>query len=240
MLLFTTGLFAKLVSNHLVTCNAIFRRMKIPIPDRSIHFDPHSLGPIFFNLNPHSLTLPFSSIIPSLHLPHHLLTERCLLTPDPSILPTTASTIVPLFDSPIEVVDYDVSHFLYNRIQLLKCPDSPNIVVIFPTGVNDECVGFFMLRVKDSVLDTQLDVKGEVFQASTGSESHIWRMFVNPITDSEHGGDSDSSLVIGYLLAYSRNFVCWFTTKYNSSLDSPSMSYLGRSKAFKKIVVHAC
>ncbi|GAU36390.1 hypothetical protein TSUD_151570 [Trifolium subterraneum] len=105
--------------------------------------NPDSLGPLFFNPNPNSQTHLVSSTIPSLQLPHHLLTERYLLTSDPSILPSTASTIAPLFDSPDQQIDYNVSHFLYNRIQLLKCPDSPNVVVIFPTGVNDQNVGSF-------------------------------------------------------------------------------------------------
>ncbi|KAI5407473.1 hypothetical protein KIW84_053651, partial [Lathyrus oleraceus] len=91
--------------------------------------NPDSLGPIFFNPNPNSLTHLFSSTIPSLQLPHHLLTERYLVTSDPSILPSTASNIAPLFDSPHEVIDHNVSHFLHNRIQLLKCRDSPNVVV---------------------------------------------------------------------------------------------------------------
>ncbi|WJX38341.1 hypothetical protein P8452_26013 [Trifolium repens] len=202
--------------------------------------DPDSLGPLFFNPNPNSQTHLLSSTIPSLQLPHHLLTERYLLTSDPSILPSTASTIAPLFDSPDQLIDYNVSHFLYNRVQLLKCPDSPNVVVIFPTGVNDQNIGFFMLRVKDSALDTRLDVKGNVFRASTGSESRILRMSVNPITDSELGGGSDSSPVIGYVMASSRYSVCWFAVMHNLSLDSPSMSYLGRSKVFKEAVVHAC
>ncbi|CAL5203127.1 unnamed protein product [Lathyrus oleraceus] len=202
--------------------------------------NPDSLGPIFFNPNPNSLTHLFSSTIPSLQLPHHLLTERYLVTSDPSILPSTASNIAPLFDSPHEVIDHNVSHFLHNRIQLLKCRDSPNVVVFFPTGGNDENIGFFMLRVKDSMLDTRLDVKGNVFQASTGSKSRIFRISVNPVTDSGLGGASNSSLVIGYLLASSLYSVCWFTVNHNLSLDSPSMSYLGRSKVFKEMVVHAC
>ncbi|CAK8566564.1 unnamed protein product [Lathyrus sativus] len=202
--------------------------------------NPDSLGPVFFNPNPNSLTHLFSSTIPSLQLPHHLLTERYLVTSDPSILPSTASNIAPLFDSPHEVIDHNVSHFLYNRIQLLKCQGSPNVVVFFPTGGNDENIGFFMLRVKDSVLDTQLDVKGGVFRASTGSKSRIFRISVNPVTYSGLGGASNSSLVIGYLLASSLYSVCWFTVNHNLSLDSPSMSYLGRSKVFKEIVVHAC
>ncbi|XP_058733581.1 uncharacterized protein LOC131605215 [Vicia villosa] len=202
--------------------------------------DPHSIGPIFFNPNPNLLTPLFSSTIPSLSLPHHLLTERYLVSSDPSILPSTASSIATLFDSPIEVIDHNVSHFLHNRINLLKCRDSPNVVILFPAGANDESIGFFMLRVKDSVLDTRLDVKGNVFRASTGSKSRIFRMLVNAVTDSELGGAYDSSLVIGYLLASSLYSVCWFTVNHNLNMDSPSMSYLGTSKVFKETVVHAC
>ncbi|XP_058730101.1 uncharacterized protein LOC131602110 [Vicia villosa] len=202
--------------------------------------DPHSIGPIFFNPNPNSLTHLFSSTIPSLSLPHHLLTERYLVSSDPSILPSTASSIATLFDSPIQVIDHNVSQFLHNRIHLLKCRDSPNVVILFPTGANDESIGFFMLCVKDSLLETRLDVKGNVFRASTGSKSRIFRMSVNPVTDSELGGASDSSLVIGYLLASSLYSVCWFTVNHNLNMHSPSMSYLGTSKVFKETVVHAC
>jgi len=119
--------------------------------------DTDSLGPLFFNPNPNSPTPLFSSIIPSLHVPHHLLTEHYLLTSDPSILPFTTSTIAHLFDSTTEAVDDNVSHFLPNHIQLLKSPNIPKVVVIFPTGANVETIGFFMLGVKDSVLETRLD-----------------------------------------------------------------------------------
>lgn len=203
-----------------------------------LHSDPDSLGPLFFNPNSNSPTPIFSSTIPSLHLPHNLLTERYLLTSDPSILPSTASTIAHLFDSTPELDDDNVSHFLHNRIQLLKCPNTPKAVVIFPTGANDETIGFFMLGVKDSLLETRLDVKGDVFRASTGSSSRILRMSVNPVTEDD--SEPDSSPVIGYVLASSRYSVCWFDVKHNLSSDSPSMSYLGRSKVFKEAVVRAC
>nr|XP_004495159.1 uncharacterized protein LOC101491542 [Cicer arietinum] len=159
------------------------------------HSDSNSLGPLFFNPNPISLSLLYSSnsLFPPLHLPPHLLTNRFLSTSDPSILPSTASTVASLFHSPHQYNNNNnnttnVSHFLHNRIQLIQYPDSPNTLVFFPTGSNDEKIGFFMLGIKDSVLLTRFDTKGDIFIASSGSMDRIVNFSANPVTHSEMEG----------------------------------------------------
>ncbi|KAJ1407323.1 Tetratricopeptide-like helical domain superfamily [Sesbania bispinosa] len=203
-----------------------------------------ALGPLIFNPKPHSLTLLFSStsLLPPLHLPPHLFPSRFLFsTEKPSILPSTASSVASLFGSHHE--NDSASYFLHNRIHILKYPDRPNIVVFFPTGTNDDKVGFFMLHVKDSELHIQLDKNGDIFRASSGSTHRILRISVNQVTDFGLGASGltgNSSPIIGYLLASTLYSVYWFVVKHNSILERPSVFYLG-GKVFKTcLVVHAC
>ncbi|KAJ1385538.1 hypothetical protein SESBI_41603 [Sesbania bispinosa] len=203
-----------------------------------------ALGPLIFNPKPHSLTLLFSStsLLPPLHLPPHLFPSRFLLsTEHSSILPSTASSVASLFGSHNE--NDSASYFLHNRIHILKYPDRPNVVVFFPTGTNDDKVGFFMLHVKDSELHIQLDNNGDIFRASSGSAHRILRISVNQVTDFGLGASDlsgNSFPVIGYLLASTLYSVYWFVVKHNSILGRPSVFYLG-GKVFKTCpVVHAC
>ncbi|XP_061357109.1 uncharacterized protein LOC133301492 [Gastrolobium bilobum] len=202
------------------------------------------LGPLLFNPDPHSLTLLFSStsLLPPLHLPPHLLPSRFLLSSDPSsVLPSTASSIASLFTSHHE--NDTGSYFLHTRIHLLKYPNCPNVVVFFPTGVNDEKVGFFMLHVKDSKLHIQLDSNGDFFQAASGSSHRILRISLNPVADFGLGIScltDNPSPVIGYLLVSTLYSVHWFAVKHNLILERPNVFYLG-GKVFKTCpVVHAC
>ncbi|XP_029130308.1 uncharacterized protein LOC109813936 [Cajanus cajan] len=189
------------------------------------------LGPLLFNPNPNPLSLLFSSLLPSLHLPPHLLPSRFLLTS--SLLPSTASSIASLF-SPHQ--NDAAPPFLRNRIHLLSYPHSPNVLVFFPTGPNDDKIAFFLLTVKDARLHVQLDANGDVFRASTGSAHRILSISVNPVADF---GLTDSH-VIGYLLASTLYSVHWFAVRHNSVLERPSVFYLG-GKMFKTCpVAHAC
>ncbi|XP_027368041.1 uncharacterized protein LOC113873881 [Abrus precatorius] len=195
------------------------------------------VGPLLFTPNPHSLTPLFSSpsLFPSLplHLPPHLLPSRFVLSSHPSsILPSTASSVA-------SHSHHDpATHFLRNRLHLLHYPHCPKVVVLFPTGPNDDKIGFFMLGVKDSRFHIQLDTKGDVFMASTGSVHRILRISVNPVADFGLGLTSDPCPLIGYLLASTLYSVHWFAVKHNSVLERPSVFYLG-GKAFKTCpVVH--
>ncbi|TKY52670.1 taf1c protein [Spatholobus suberectus] len=207
------------------------------------HSHSHSLplGPLLFNPNPHTLSLLFSSpsLLPSLHLPPHLLPSRFLLSSHPpSILPSTASSVASLFAPPSPHQNDTASPFLRNRIHLLNYPHRPNAVVFFPTGANDDKLGFFMLALKDARLHVHLDADGDVFRASTASAHRILSISVNPVAD--FGLSDDPCHVIGYVLASTLYSVHWFAVRHNSILERPSVFYLG-GKTFKTCpVAHAC
>ncbi|KAK7272678.1 hypothetical protein RJT34_29425 [Clitoria ternatea] len=200
-----------------------------------------SLGPLLFKPNPHALTLLFSSpsLLPSLHLPPHLLPTRFLISSEPfSILPSTASSLSPLSSSPL--LNDAASHFLRNRFHLLHYPHLPNVLVFFPTGPNDEKIGFFLLGVKDSQLHVELDANGSVFQASSGSAHRILSISVTRVADFGLGVACDPCPVIGYLMASTLYSIHWFAVKHNSYSERPGVFYLG-GKVFKNFpVVHAC
>lgn len=98
-----------------------------------------------------------------------------------------------------------------------------------------------MLGIKDSVLLTRFDTKGDIFIASSGSMDRIVNFSANPVTHSEMegGNTNNSSFVIGYLFASTLYSVNWFVMKHNLILDVPAMCFLGR-KVFKETVVHVC
>ncbi|CAJ1947447.1 unnamed protein product [Sphenostylis stenocarpa] len=203
------------------------------------------LGPLLFNPNPNSLSLLFSSpsLLPSLHLPPHLLPSRFLLSSHPpSILPSTASSVASLFSSPNQ--NDAASPFLRNRLHLLTYPHRPYALLFFPAGDNDHKLAFFTLRFKDSRFHIQLDTNHDVFYASIGSAHRILNISINPIADFgftvNDDDDDDPSRVIGYLLATTLYSVHWFAVRHNQILDRPSVVRLG-GKIFKTCpVVHAC
>ncbi|KAK7345857.1 hypothetical protein VNO77_16470 [Canavalia gladiata] len=204
------------------------------------HSDSLPLGPLLFNPNPNpnSISLLFSSpsLYPPLHHPPHLLPSRFLHFS--SLLPSTASSVASLFAPQFQ--NDTASHFLRNRIHLLRYPHLPNVVVFFPTGPNDDKIGFFMLAVKDSRLHVQLDGNDDVFHAATGSAHRILSISVNPIADFGLPLSTDACPVIGYLLASTLYSVHWFAVKHNAILERPGVFHLG-AKVFKTCpLVHAC
>ncbi|XP_057422806.1 uncharacterized protein LOC130716820 [Lotus japonicus] len=205
--------------------------------------DSNATGPLFFNPIPHSLTFLLSSTspLPPLHLPPHLLPSRFLASSDPSsILPSSASSIASLFASDNE--NCNASFFLRNRVHLLRYPDRPNAVVLFPTGANDENIGFFMVYAEDSEVQFQVDSEGHVFQTDTGPKHRILRISVTPVDDfglGESGSTGKSSPVIGYVMTSTLYSVNWFVVKHNLVLERPSVFYLG-GRVFKNCPVHAC
>lgn len=196
------------------------------------------LGPLIFNPIPHSLTHIFSSssLLPPLLPFPQLSVSRFLETSssDSHVLPSTASSIAPLSGSPFQ----NDAAFRYNRLELLKYGgDTDSVLLFFPTGVNSEQIGFLRIFVEDSNLRVQFDGNGDVFRTPTGKSYQILRISVNPVDDDFV--DSSSSCV-GYLLASTLYSVHWFSVKRNSSLDRPSVVYLG-CKVFKTCSVsHAC
>ncbi|KAI9110079.1 hypothetical protein K1719_019120 [Acacia pycnantha] len=196
-----------------------------------------TLGPLIFNPIPQTLTHVFFSpslLPPPLHIPQ-LSLSRFLVTscPDAPVLPSTASSIASLCGSQFQ---NDIASILqYNRLEFLKYDNS--VFVFFPTGVNSEKVGFFVLHVEGSSLRLQLDSNGDIFRAASGACSSISRILVSPIDNDD---DIRKSSTIGYLLASTLYSAHWFSVQYNSSLERPSVVYMG-GKIFKTCcVAHAC
>ncbi|MED6108852.1 hypothetical protein PIB30_028052 [Stylosanthes scabra] len=201
-----------------------------------------TLGPLKFNSNPDSLTPLFSSssFFPSpLHLPPILSPSRFLSAQ--SLLPSTASSLSSFAQN--DAVSPSSSSFLANRLHLLTYQHHKNAVVFFPTGPNDDKIGFFMLSVTDSKLQLHLDGNDDVFCAELGPSSahRILKISVNPVLDPPpYSGIDSSSPVIGYLLACTLYSVHWFIVKHSSIFNRPVVLHAG-GKVFKTCsVVHAC
>ncbi|KAL4338081.1 hypothetical protein AHAS_Ahas12G0174500 [Arachis hypogaea] len=199
-----------------------------------------TLGPLKFNPDTNSLNPLFSSsVFPSLlHLPPILSPSRFLSSH--SLLPSTASSLSSFAQN--NAISPS-SYFLTNRLHLLTYPDRRTAIVFFPTGPNDDKIGFFMLSVTDSKLQVHLDGNDDIFRAEMGSSSahRILKILVNPILEPPpYSGYDSSSPVIGYLSACTLYSVHWFIVKHSSIFDRPVMLYVG-GKFFKSSsVVHAC
>ncbi|XP_054811827.1 uncharacterized protein LOC129313025 [Prosopis cineraria] len=198
-----------------------------------------TLGPLIFNPIAQTLTHVFSSsslLPPPLYIPQ-LSLSRFLITscPDAPVLPSTASSIASLCGPQFQNNITSILH--YNRLEFLKYGNS--VIIFFPTGVNSEKVGFLILHVEGSSLRLQLDGNGDIFRVASGACYNISRILVNPI-DDEGGDDLGKPSTIGYLLASTCNSAHWFSVQYNSSLERPSVAYMG-GKFFKTCsVAHAC
>ncbi|XP_022959609.1 uncharacterized protein LOC111460634 [Cucurbita moschata] len=200
-----------------------------------------SIGPVVFNPISTSLTRLFSSrsFLPSLSPPSILNLYRFLHTSS-SVVPSTSSTVVSLFG---EQHNNDAASTLrYNRLQLLRCPNSNSVVVFFPTGPNSDRVGFLVVSGNCSGLSVQSDCDNDVFSVESELKYQILGISVNPVSDLRF--DGDSFIDIGFLLAYTMYSVEWFIVKSyatdSSFLPKVSLVHLG-SKVFKSCsVVHAC
>ncbi|KAL1330570.1 hypothetical protein HN51_047813 [Arachis hypogaea] len=200
-----------------------------------------TLGPLKFNPNPNSLTPLFSSsslFSSLLHLPPILSPSRFLSSH--SLLPSTASSLSSFAQNDAASPS---SYFLTNRLHLLAYPDRKTAVVFFPTGLNDDKIGFFMLSVTNSKLQVHLAGNDDVFRAELGSSSahRILIISVNPVLEPPpYSGNDSSSPVIGYLLACTLYSVHWFIVKHSSTFNRPVVLHAG-GKVFKSCsVVHAC
>ncbi|KAF5460106.1 hypothetical protein F2P56_020000, partial [Juglans regia] len=210
-----------------------------------------TLGPLVFNPKPQTLTHLFSSqsLLPhSLSPPPHLSLPKFLLTS--SIPPSTSSSVSSLVGHHAAHQNDAASHLLHNRLSFLQQPNSKSVIVFFPTGVNSEQVGFLVLLLdgSDFSFDVQVDKKGGVFREKTGFEYRINNISVNPMVESGFGStnwacNSNSSAIVGYLMASTLYSVHWFAVTVKEiglNWDSPSLVCLG-SKVFKSCsVVCAC
>ncbi|KAJ0013803.1 hypothetical protein Pint_21755 [Pistacia integerrima] len=182
-----------------------------------------TLGPLFFNPNPKSLTLLFSS--PALFPP--------LLSPLPQLsLPSFLSS------SPQHHKD-TVSALAYNRLQLLHSPLNDSVIVFFSTGHNHDQVGFLVVLAKESGFDVLRKENDGVFVVKNRFNHRICKILVNPVGDvSDFKGNALVS--VGYLLAFTMYSVHWFSVKVSRVSEKPVVSYLG-FKLFKSCaVVGAC
>ncbi|XP_038894321.1 uncharacterized protein LOC120082953 [Benincasa hispida] len=202
----------------------------------------NSIGPLVFNPVPTSLTRLFStpSLLPSLSPPSILNLRRFLLTSSP-VVPSTSSSVASLFGEQQSCGDA-ASTLRHNRLQFLPCPNSSSVVVFFPTGPNSDHVGFLVVSGNASGLDVQSDYDNDVFSVETELNYQIFGIAVNPALGL--GFDGDSSVGIGFLLAYTMYSVEWFVVE-NHAIDSshrPRVSLVNMgSKVFKTCsVVHAC
>ncbi|KAG6672766.1 hypothetical protein I3842_16G075900 [Carya illinoinensis] len=211
-----------------------------------------ALGPLFFNPKPQSLTHLFSS---QSFLPHslsppppHLSLPRFLLTS--SIPPSTPSSVSFHVEHHTTHQNDAASHLLHNRLSFLQQPNSKSVIVFFPTGDNSEQVGFLVLLLdgSGSNFDVRVGKKGGIFREKTGFEYQINNISVNPMVESGFGStswacNSNSSVIVGYLMASTLYSVHWFAVKVKEiglNWDSPSLVCLG-SKVFKSCsIVCAC
>ncbi|KAG7952181.1 hypothetical protein I3843_12G046500 [Carya illinoinensis] len=210
-----------------------------------------ALGPLFFNPKPQTLTHLFSSqsLLPhTLSPPPHLSLPRFLLTS--SIPPSTSSSISFHIGHHTAHQNDAASHLLHNRLSFLQQPNSKSVLVFFPTGVDSEQVGFLILSLDGlgSSFDVRVDKKGGIFREKTGFEYQINNISVNPMVESGFGCtnwpcNSNSSTIVGYLMASTLYSVHWFAVKVKEiclNWDSPSLVCLG-SRVFKSCsVVCAC
>ncbi|KAG2676295.1 hypothetical protein I3760_12G046400 [Carya illinoinensis] len=210
-----------------------------------------ALGPLFFNPKPQTLTHLFSSqsLLPhTLSPPPHLSLPRFLLTS--SIPPSTSSSISFHIGHHTAHQNDAASHLFHNRLSFLQQPNSKSVLVFFPTGVDSEQVGFLILSLDGlgSSFDVRVDKKGGIFREKTGFEYQINNISMNPMVESGFGCtnwpcNSNSSTIVGYLMASTLYSVHWFAVKVKEiclNWDSPSLVCLG-SRVFKSCsVVCAC
>ncbi|KAF4354797.1 hypothetical protein F8388_018001 [Cannabis sativa] len=205
------------------------------------------LGPLVFNPIPNTISslsfssslLPPSHPFPQLSFPQFLLTSSF----DSFLPPSTSSSIVSVFGTNHHQTNV-TSNFLNNRLELLRCPGTNNLIIFFPTGENSDQIGFLLLQVKDSCFNVRDN--GDVFMASFNLKHQILRISVNPVLDSgsEFSTSRENSFgTIGYLFACTLYSIHWYVIKVKeigSDTEVPSLTYVG-SKVFKTCcIVHAC
>ncbi|KAJ8752268.1 hypothetical protein K2173_003904 [Erythroxylum novogranatense] len=190
------------------------------------------LGPLLFNPCPQSLSQLFnsSSLSPLLlNPPPHFSLSRFLSSSDFPV-PTSVSFSVDSLLGPQQLNDA-ASMFYHNRLQLLQYPNGNSVIVFFPTGSNNEQVGFLVVSVKDKNLVAMRDHDGGIFTARKSLSERIVRILVNPTEDLG---------CIGYLLVYTLYSVHWFCVKVSGVDEVPVLGYMG-CKSFKSCsILSAC
>ncbi|XP_062118084.1 uncharacterized protein LOC133831705 [Humulus lupulus] len=205
------------------------------------------LGPLVFNPIPNTISCLFfsSSLLPPCHPFPQLSFPQFLLTSsfDSSLPPSTSSSIISVF-GPNHHQTNVASNFLNNRLELLRCPGTNNLIIFFPTGENSDQIGFLLLQVKNSCF--KVCDNGDVFVASLNLKHQILRISVNPVLDSSSEFSTlreNSFCTIGYLLACTLYSIHWYVIKVKeigSNTEVPTLTHLG-SKVFKTCcIVHAC
>lgn len=122
------------------------------------------LGPLIFEPKTSSRAERPSSpslVSPPVFPPLPQLSLNRFLGTSSSVLPTAASKIEALFGP--EQTDA-ASSFAHNRLLLLHCPDTGEVIVFFPTGANSDKIGFLILSAEDDgKFKVKMDEDGDVF-----------------------------------------------------------------------------
>ncbi|KAJ4721002.1 TATA box-binding protein associated factor RNA polymerase I subunit C [Melia azedarach] len=196
------------------------------------------LGPVFFNPNPETLTLLFSSpsLCAPLPLPLPQLSLTRFLSTSSSIPLSTSSSIASQFGPQTPL--HTVSDFSFNRLRLLHCPIHNSILAFFPTGFNHDQLGFLLVSCKESGLVVLGDDKNKLYTTNHRFNGQICGILINPVEDEDISGNSLST--VGYLLVFTMYSVHWFSVKVSEISEKPVLGYLG-FKLFKSCsVVAAC
>ncbi|GAV77427.1 hypothetical protein CFOL_v3_20898 [Cephalotus follicularis] len=231
--------------------SAVFSPPLLLPPLSSSSSSSSSLGPLFFNPNPKTLTQLFKSpsLSPPLLSPHpHLTLSRFLCTsssPDSPILLSTSSSIAsPLLPNPTPTPTPTPTPLSFNRLQFLHCPYTNLSIVFFSTGFNHDQIGYLLLSVNNSNLAVQVDDDGCVFTSKNRLNHRIMRILVSPVDDFLASNPSSCVMVtIGYVMAVTMYSVHWFAVKIDAISgceNPPVLCYMGY-KLFKTCsVVGAC
>ncbi|KAL5857326.1 hypothetical protein ACOSQ3_004784 [Xanthoceras sorbifolium] len=195
-----------------------------------------TLGPLCFNPKPQTLTLLFSS--PSLFRPIHSSPQfslsRFLST---SSLPLSTSSSIASQFGPQHYNDTFVDS--YNRLQLLHCPNTNNVIAFFSAGYNHDQLGFLLFSFKDSGFDVLTDENDEIFVTKNQFKHPICKILVNPVLEIA-GFKGNSLVTIGYLLVCTVYSAHWFSVKVNKVGDKPTLSYLAFKLFKSSSIVSAC
>ncbi|KAL5773547.1 hypothetical protein ACOSQ2_013471 [Xanthoceras sorbifolium] len=131
------------------------------------------LGPLCFIPKLQTLTLLFSS--PSLFRPIYSSPQFSL-----SRFLSTSSFIASQF-RPQHHNDTFVDS--YNRLQLLHCPNTNNVITYFFVGYNYNQLGFLLFSFKDSGFDILTHKNDKMFMAKNQLKHRICKILVNPVLE---------------------------------------------------------
>ncbi|KAJ4706561.1 TATA box-binding protein associated factor RNA polymerase I subunit C [Melia azedarach] len=156
------------------------------------------LGPVFFNPNNATLSLLFSSqsLCSPLPLPLPQLSVTRFLSTSSPISLSTSSSIASQFGPQTPL--HTVSDFPFNRLRLLRCPIYNSVLAFFPTGFNQDQLGFLVIYCKESGLVILGDEKNKLFITNHRFNGQISGILINPVEDeNEDVSANDTTVAVG-------------------------------------------